>query len=380
MRVTKSALTRAKNLNVQTPRERKSKERADLDDQDSQPLVSDFNTQAYVGWPKPKKRGYPRMTPADFKMVLGFDRDTNRAYQALRSEIIVYMKGLGIDSHNRAQAPPEVWEGILDWVSRHRYLDRFKQLYDSKTLGANVRLAVHHLSLTCARQVTRERTDTRKSLQNTTFEIDGDNDDGGERNEREYGGGYRGNYSFIGEEDFVDDLGPEIPNLGGGIPGPEAPKGPDFAKRPIVVLIIDPDKLGVFTGGTFDFGRNPESVVFQYPTMLKHPTIDAIYKACAKHLPKGRTPRAIYGSTRKQCRAISAGGGGDAVILTDDDEVESWLLDASAKGLNSLSVIAVLYRGFGDREDTPLDSWAPYIDPKVFSNSNRISRRTGGLC
>ena len=102
VRVTRSALTQVKNLNVQTPRERKSKERADLDDQDSQPLVSHFNTQAYVGWPKPKKRGDPQMTPADFKMVLGFDRDTNRAYQALRSELIVYMKGLGIDSHNRA--------------------------------------------------------------------------------------------------------------------------------------------------------------------------------------------------------------------------------------------------------------------------------------
>ena len=288
-----------------------------------------------------RRRGAPRMDRSEVKLVLGFDKQTNRAYDCLCREVRTYMEDMGIDHQDKAR--PEVWQKLMDWVSGHRYLDRHRLVYNSPTLGKNVRLAIHIFCLNTANTIRRSRRDRDKNLENTSF--------------------------FMEREDMEDVSG----DYGSGnVAKPSETLS--FTKWAIIVTIFDPDKVGDSTGGTFDLGRGSAGVVKQYPTMLKKPDLNGIFSACKKHLPEGRTPRAIYGSTKRQCLQVSAGGGGDALILTDDDEVESWLMDAGVKGLNSLAVIAVLHRGGPGgnlkfaREDSPLsDSGRTYIKPRDFN-------------
>ena len=133
----------------------------------------------------PRYKGAPKMTHADFKKVLGFSRETNRAYESLREDIRRHMEQLNITSRKGAGA--EVWAELMLWVVGHKYLERFKLVYDSEKLGGNVRQAIHFLCLSCARGVSRTRLETRKSLQNTSFEVFMPDDSDGH-----YSGGYRG--------------------------------------------------------------------------------------------------------------------------------------------------------------------------------------------
>ena len=52
------------------------------------------------------------MTHRDFKMILGFDGQTNRAYDCLRREVRQYMEDRNIDQ--KAAVSDEEWKELMD--------------------------------------------------------------------------------------------------------------------------------------------------------------------------------------------------------------------------------------------------------------------------
>ena len=89
----------------------------------------------------------PKMSAAEFKFILKFNRTNNLLYEKLRDSIKQHMCEKNI--MHRTQAGSEAWGGLIQWTLNHEYMRHL----DTKATTEDdpIYQAAHHLCLNCSK-------------------------------------------------------------------------------------------------------------------------------------------------------------------------------------------------------------------------------------
>ena len=230
------------------------------------------------------------MSTAEFKEVLGFRQaNTQRVYESLRGEIKIYMGVHGIS--NRTQAGDTDWRALIDWVLKHEYIRRVRNLHRGAGIhgGQKLRRAAHFLCLSCTRSI-----HVSPRLLDQVLEESSD-------------------------EEAI----------------PVTPVPEKASTRTIRVELFDPDRR--HRQDSADVPYLGHGILVRYYTTLagepRYSSYSRLIVACQKHLPYGRKLSELRGWT---------GSPVEDVILSDSEEVSAWL--SATTNDQPLRVLAILRR------------------------------------
>jgi len=273
-----------------------------------------------------------------FKKILSFGRKNNRIYERLRGEIKCYMEAHGIA--NRTQAGETAWGAVVDWVLAHQSTRPARERYQSKGVEGRkeLRQAAHFLCLSCAKSITASRAADQgvkeggqpsTSPSPTTAQTPPAAVPTAVPMAAAAQTPYHSPVSVRQNDEIVHPATATATTTSLFVP-PSVPTG-EKGGRSIRVCLCDPE------GNT---GRSPWSgkgIVEVRSAMLTEQTYLELERVCKKYVPEGRFLQEILGATGNPAESS------DIVALTDDEEVQAWLLDTEE--VRPLRVLAILNRG-----------------------------------